>query len=518
MKKFLKKTSKHIMLLLILFDISASCYVLKTNSKYITDGEISYNTNIYTITNDLKISPVVPFVAGKYKVTFTRNKVLYPGESDTYTLRARVKNPDTGQYQLNTCSYETEYTPENGDSGTISKTLSENNNKTSFTFTAVCDVSGVSDSTTIEFYLKETIGSDTVLENTKVVTYYNINLYDKIIHDFEQLDNPLQTYLKSYLMSVFSTNSDFDGVKQLDGLTYSNTYELDEFFIGYAITYYKCSTVTPTGTFNLSFSSENDIDIIFRYYLRKYFHYSESYIGYIEDYIMTNTGASTLSEALNSLSTSFSSIPAIAKSSSPELDQPLEIRYRKELTENVINVKYKLTNYFRVNMPDNGSISTPRTSYTNFVEYFNINEIKTNTAVGLVLRNEFLSLGVNESKLMILNATDSNSTPIKLLLNIYKKSEVVNDVTYVYNYLSVTPLTNGTQIKIANNTTLKFYDLNSDPTGATALTVSDYDEEGTLSVLNTIGSYVYGTEYTNKTLEGFGIAEINNNIVYTLSN
>ena len=522
MKKFFKKLEKFFLILLMLFNVSISYYVPRTNSKYITEGSISHNIGMYNTVNDFNVSfRNVDIQADnfyvKYNITFSRNKMLYDGDADSYTIYARVGN------QVNTCTLAPEYNTPATDTGTAIRNLTSASDVTSFSFVATCDVTGIDGIATIYFKATETIDNYTFVLGTATQTFNAANLYNKIYTDFSNItDSNLREAMLNYLGSSINSLEDLYDGKELDGLTYSvgtYNYTIDDYFEGYAITYRRSSNVT-NGMYYFAFSTmnnedpnPNNVDVIFRYYLHKYCGYSDAYIAYVEDFILEKTGAATLKDALELIyNNNLTTVNGIFNSISPTVSQIPELTFNEDLVLNIVNIKYKLDNKFKI--ATTTSVNSARSFYSRFVGYFDYSEFASNTFI----KNEFINLGATESNLFVLDVTDSNSNPVKLLINVYRGSEVVNGVTRNFVYLSVTPLVTGTTIVIHNNTTLKYYDLNTDPTGATVVTAEDYDTTSTLSILNAIGSYVYGSGYTDKTLEGFNIAEIDDTITYTLSN
>jgi len=515
MKKLMKKPLNFILVLLILFNISISYYVPRTNSKYIKEGSLSFDAGFYQVKNDFAVTFKSVDVEGDntyvtYNISFSRNSMLYSGEEDEYIVYARVN--DTA----NTCRLSPSYTTPSSDSGTAKKSFLETSDFTKFNFVATCDITNFTGIVSIHFRAEETIASKTIVLGDVTKNYNNNNLFNKILDDirnssdFDDYDSDLRIYMESYFGTVFVSLSDMYEGKTLDGLTYSvdeYTYSFDDYYMGYAITN-SANKEISSGIFRFAFSTTTNIDEVFKYYLKLYLGYSDSYISYIEDFMLEKTNTTTLEEALlEIINNNNRNATGIFKSVSPLVSQISEISFNENIVPNIINIKYDLDNKFKI--PTNMTESSARAFYDAFISYFNYSELASNTFI----KNEFFNLSDNESNLFIIDDSDSSGNSVKLLINIYKVVE--NDITY--HKLSVTPLVSEASISIVNDSTLNYYDLVNDPSGSTVISASEYDEADTLEIINSIGQYTFGSTY-NKTLNDLGISDITSTISYTLTN
>lgn len=481
-----------------------------TNAKYLKEENFAYETSMYDFNPTFNVVNYPTTLEDgslyvNYKISFARNKMNYPGEHDYYTFYARINN------QKNTCVVSAN--PKALDD-TGSATLTGNDNVSVMKVDVKCDITALTGSIPIHFNVVEQVDDDQVLlVGDTIKTYYNNDLLTYIRHDIDEgsVFDAWDAYrhkMRNYIDATFISNADFQNGVQLKGITYdvaTFTVNYDDNFPGYALTFSNYYPLDYTNTYY--FTTLDNIEENFDYYLKTYLGYDDEYINYIKQYITSRTNESDIGVALTNLVSGTSpTIPGLVKYN--DSSGAYGIRFYSNLLPYVVNIKYGLDNYFRVEDYDGVNFVT---NYNNFVSFYNYSSLVNND----VLRNSFANIGTVEnsnalSRLYILNS-DSNTN--KLLVNIYRNSETLtyneDTSTHVFNYMSVTNL-NGSPltIKISNKDNFEFYDLvNGDGSSVTYSDISD--------IITAIGDYAYGVDHytytSNVDEDGYM------NVTYTLN-
>ena len=479
-----------------------------TNAKYLKEDNFEYETSMYGFNPTFNVVNYPTTLEDNvlyahYKMSFTRNKMTYPGEHDYYTFYARINN------QKNTCIVSAN--PKAVDD-TGSATLTGNDTVNTMVVDVKCNITELTGSIPIHFNVVEQIDDDQVLPIGDVVkTYYNNDLLTYIRHDIDEGDqfdnwNTLRHKMRNYIDKTFLSNADFQNGVQLKGLSYdisTFTVEYDDNFVAYATSFSDYVPLSYTNTFYLN--NLDNIEEDFEYYLKTYYNYDDDYIDKIKLFIILRTGLTDINEALLSiLNSSSSSVYGIGRDVTTY--PPLKgFRVIRDLLECAVNVNYGYDNYI---MGDSTSARGLRTRYNALVPLFGYSSLVDNNT----LRESLVNVTNDTSRLYIIDSIDENTN--KLLINIYNMDDVLNDGTYSYtysnNYMSVTNL-NGSPltIKISNKDNFEFYDLvNGDGSSVTYSDISD--------IITAIGDYVYGVDnytYTSNVDEDGYM-----NVTYTLNN
>lgn len=495
----------------VISNITMSVTVPFTNAKYLKEENIPYETSMHIRDKEFNVSFVNTTIEddqvyANYSVSFNRIVMNYPGEKDKYTFYARVNNE--GEAGYNTCSLDVgAINHVSYDSGVAVFEYSASNIVSTVSFMAKCNVTSFDGGIPIYFNVSEKIANDASFDiGSYTATYYNYDLYAKIISDFEtssdysSYDSALRDLMKIYFRNDIKSLGDMYNGVQVDGLTYSiptNHYELDDYFIGYSISFVNKNVVNnyysfaflPTSQLNNTTATAR-MGTVFKYYLEKYLHYDEQYIAKVEQYFLDSTPADdTLDEALLQIINSDTHyIIDVSRNTSPTISQVPEIVYNADIVENIINIKYGLSDTIWIDV-GLGDYSVGK-YYKTLIKHYGINEL-TATAdgtQGAFIKSQFVELPANNSKLFLASGTLGGNT-VKFLVNEYQKTVTVTNGTSTldrtFNYLSVQVLEEGAEITLNKDTTTILYDE----------TNTEIPTSSTEDIINEIGKFVYGNDY-----------------------
>ena len=485
-------------LLFILVNIAALAIVSSTNSKYLKEDNIAYDTSMYKFTPTMNVAYVSTTNDGvnlfdNYRVSFSRNNMTYPGESDLYTFYARINGI------VNTCTTGiAEQYKSSTDTGM--GTIPVGDSTTVINIDVSCNITEYADGTPIYFHAEEKIGNDTPLLIGNSTAYIsNYDLYSEILDriqngtEFDPYDSSIRHKMLTYLSSSIVSNMDLHNGYQLKGLTYTmvpHNATFDPNFVGYSVTmsdYSPLSYIAAT-----YYSSMDNLEDDFDYYLRTYLKYDSTMIEKAKAFVLFKTNASNLEDGIQVVLTSISSPVTGLTRDLSTYSNLTGLKVNDESFTYAVKVKYGLDNYFIAN----AELST-NGRYNSIAPLFGYNVLVNNDT----LRTSFGSVAADTSVLYVLNDPDTNS---KLLVNIYQRVDTLadgeNTFDTTHNYMRVMKLEEGATIKISNNTTFSYYDLNDGVT-----TLSNLND--IVDAINTYSGYTLTLQETGEDY-----------ITYTLTN